>query len=335
MAHNYILQVTAGPSYDSKSHKVVAVNTAEPLSISSDAIDIQLNVRVQNYRGLPKDSPSTSPYFSTAPHDKNGDQYSISFSFTPKQSINADHLIFGNDFDHPIRDRLPPGFGTAFKIVKWAIDPGLDGDVYADKPYLYGPLGSSINTLRVGSKNGNETQHLEKGDAGFVFSEGGDGDGEELRKEIGVPESEAARKKWFLNQTNRTTWDFEAGRIHWGDFFNPYLDFNEFALRLPGFTLSIMKYWDGQPLRPGPEIKRSHALRYTLKNRQTDQVYMVVVFTLYLKEDVDENGNIKQGVVGGQPTVKAPGDEEEEENDKAKTRPGTTTQVNTNEDDVD
>jgi Protein of unknown function (DUF1769) len=38
-----------------------------------------------------------------------------------KQGINGDDLVFGNDFDHPIRDRLPPGFGTAFKIVKWGM----------------------------------------------------------------------------------------------------------------------------------------------------------------------------------------------------------------------
>lgn len=47
MAHNYILQVTAGSTYDLKDHKVVAVNTAEPLSISSAHMDIDLNVRIQ------------------------------------------------------------------------------------------------------------------------------------------------------------------------------------------------------------------------------------------------------------------------------------------------
>lgn len=47
MAHNYILRVTAGKSYDPKDHKVVAVNTAEPMSISSEHMDIELNVRVQ------------------------------------------------------------------------------------------------------------------------------------------------------------------------------------------------------------------------------------------------------------------------------------------------
>lgn len=48
-------------------------------------------------------------------------------------------------------------------------------------------------------------------------------------------------------------------------------------------------------------IKRSHTLRYVLKNRKTDTVYLVVLFTLYLKEDVNEDGSIKEGVVGGKP----------------------------------
>ena len=55
-------------------------------------------------------------------------------------------------------------------------------------------------------------------------------------------------------------------------------------------------------LRPYRKVqKRSHTLRYTLKNRKTDTVLFVVLFTLYLKEDVDEEGNVKEGVEGGKP----------------------------------
>ena len=43
-------------------------------------------------------------------------------------------------------------------------------------------------------------------------------------------------------------------------------------------------------------IKRSHMLRYVLKNRKTGTVYMVVCFTLFLKEDVNEDGSLKEGV---------------------------------------
>lgn len=38
-----------------------------------------------------------------------------------------------------------------------------------------------------------------------------------------------------------------------------------------------------------------------LKNRATDRVLFVVLFTLYLKEDVDEEGNPKEGVETGKP----------------------------------
>ena len=37
-------------------------------------------------------------------------------------------------------------------------------------------------------------------------------------------------------------------------------------------------------------------LRYVLKNRKTGTVYMVVCFTLFLKEDVNEDGSLKEGV---------------------------------------
>jgi len=47
------------------------------------------------------------------------------------------------------------------------------------------------------------------------------------------------------------------------------------------------------------EQKRSHTLRYVLKNRKTGTVYLVVLFTLFLKEDVNEDGSIKEGVEGG------------------------------------
>ncbi|XXH02918.1 hypothetical protein Hte_009308 [Hypoxylon texense] len=309
MAEKYIIRVTAGPDYDVDKHVVVPVNTHEPVKISSDLGDTDLNVRVQNYRGLPRDSPKTSPYFSLEPHATNKDQYSIAIRFTPKKptssassktastdpstssspesndedsdeeerlnGISGADLQFGNDFDHPIRDRLPPGFSYAMNIVKWWIDPGLDGDVYADQPYLYGPALSSFNTIHIGQ--GEHDQ--EKG--GLHFEEGGDEDGEKERQAIGAPETAKDRMKWALKPANKEKWVFQYDRTYCLDFFNPYLDFNEFSLRLPGFTLPIMKYWDGQ------------GLRYVLRNRATDETYLVIVFTLHLKEDVNEDGTLK------------------------------------------
>ena len=202
MAHKYVIRVTAGSSYDLATHTEVPVNSSEAVTISTDLIDAQVNVRVQNYRGLPLSSPSTSPYFDAEPHATNKDTYSIALRFTPKPppagpdaapppadddpdpdrfGIPGSDLQWGNDFDHPIRDRLPPGFGTAMSIVKWWVDPGLDGDAYADMPYLYGAALSSFNAVHVGEGVHDPTR------GGLWFDEGGDEAGLETRRAVGAP----------------------------------------------------------------------------------------------------------------------------------------------------
>ena len=273
----YRLRVTAGPAYDASTHHIVPVNAPISNTIENEHILFSYCVRVRNFTGYPESSPETSPYFEHALHKS--DQYSISLSFIPKADIPGDDLVFGNDFDRPIRDRLPPGFGQAFKIVKWWIDPGLDGDVYGDKPYLYGPALSSWNILRIGDKVVDPERHnmedwkIPNADKFHetVVEEGADGSGEEIRSELSIPADSASRKKFFLAESNRQKFVFEKGRLYQFDFGNPYLDFNDFSLKLPGFSLNVIKYVDS----------KTHELRYTLKNRKTDDVYAVIMFTLF------------------------------------------------------
>lgn len=131
--------------------------------------------------------------------------------------------------------------------MKWWIDPGLDGDPYADEPWLYGPLLSSVNVMRIGEKQTSDQKPLGAEDT--AVEEGADGDGDAIREQKSIPKDSAARKKHFLTESHRADFEYEAGREYHCDFFNPYLDFNEFALKLPGFTLPIIGSWDGQPLR--------------------------------------------------------------------------------------
>ncbi|RDA91878.1 hypothetical protein CP533_0386 [Ophiocordyceps camponoti-saundersi (nom. inval.)] len=286
MADQYVLRVTAGPGYDEAVHVEVPVNRPEPLRIQSPVADVELNVRIRSYHGLPRASLETSPYFSTSPHDTNDDQFSITLRFTPLEpsdnpgeGISGLDLQFGNDFDRPIRDRLPPGFSAALSFVKWWVDPGLDGDPYADQPYLFGPALSSFNRLHIGPGVYDEVK------GGLWFDEGGDSAGLATRASLGMPNTSKERMKWALRDEAKAKWLFRYGETYGLDFFNPYLDFENLSLRLPGFQLPVIKYWDGQ------------GLRYVLRNKSTGAVYLVVLFTLHLKTDVNDDGTLKDGSV--------------------------------------
>lgn len=65
--------------------------------------------------------------------------------------------------------------------------------------------------------------------------------------------------------------------------------------------------------------RRSHQLRYVLRNKATGDVYLVVVFSLFLREDLNEDGTLKEGAQqhkaggGGAPAPAAPATEKKPE----------------------
>jgi hypothetical protein len=330
---DYRLRTTAGTSYDVSTHTLVPVNAPQTLTFETDSIMLSLAVRIRNFTGFPPSSPETSPYFQHPLHKS--DQYSISFSFIPKSDIRGSDLIFGNDFDRPIRDRLPPGFNQAFRIVKWFIDPGLEGDVYADNPYLYGPALSSWNVLRIGHKvidplpsdsktNGQQSWKMPNAESFHetVVEEGAEGTGEEVRGEASIPSDSAARKKFFLTESHRDLFTFEAGRLYQSDFGNPYLDFNDFSLKLPGFSLNVIRYIDS----------KTHELRYTLKNKTSGEIYCVVLFTLLFGDELKEaEREAEMGHEGRSPTPPLPKEVEK----PAKAANGNGDEPPPNQDDLD
>lgn len=259
------------------------VNTSTPTRIENEFIRAKLKVRIRGFRGLPSSCPSTSPYFSDPAHER--DQYSIAFSFVPKVDLPSKDVIWGNDFDHPVRDRLPPGFNTAFRIVKEFIDPGLECDAYADEPYLMGPALSCWFGFRIGEqlKEGWRWDDIpEAEEEKDILREGADGSGADIRRSHGIPDNNEKRRKFFLSASKREPFVFEKGRLYSVDFFNPYLDFGNFALKLPGFSIKVIKYID----------EKSHTLRYVFKNRKTEDVYFSVNLNLLWGEQLRK-------VVGG------------------------------------
>lgn len=241
----YQLFVRAGSGY--KNHEPIRVNQNVDEFIelvnNEDCI-VRLAVRIQDFQGH---SNKTSDYFQSAQH-KN-DQFGIQLSVTFKDNqVNGDDLSWGNDFDQPIRDILPYGFSIGYNIMKWAIDPSIDGDAYADEPYLYGKALTSMNIIQKNEDNPEWPGLLKE---------------ENLLE--GKTSSE--RSKYFLDQTNRKEFNFEPNVQYSFDFSTPYISLgNEFAIKLPGYNLNMEKYCGSQPLR------------YVLKDTKAGKIYAVILF---------------------------------------------------------
>lgn len=274
-SHPYKLLVQAGPSYDESTHKIVTVNDPEPLCIDGPHMTVNLHVRVRDYDGLPFKSPRHSAYFDHEMHLR--DLYSIAFSFVPKKDINSKNLVWGNDFDHPIRDQLPPGFHLAYKIAKTLIDPGMNCDAYCDRPWSYGPALSCWYAFRVG-----ERQHPGKNGTSPTcpdqpaIEEGADGDGWDMRQKHSVPENAKKRRRHFLSPANRDAFHLEKNRVYHADFYTPYFDPNKVVLKLPGIKIRVLKYVN----------MKTHTLRYVFKDWEKDETYLVILLKLLFAEEL-------------------------------------------------
>jgi hypothetical protein len=243
----------------------------------------------------------------------------------PKKDLSGKDIVLGFDYDHSIKHQLPPGFKYAMKIATSMLDPGLYSDAYSDEPYLYGPALSGLFTLNIGEQTDKvsafeQLTSLEKATGGVV-EEGGTGSGASIRTSQNIPSKWKKRRKHFLNAQALENFTFERGRMYHADFFNPHLDFANFSLRLPGFSISVAKYID----------EKTHHLRYVLKNRNTNEVLFVVFFKLLFGEELEKTLEAKSGEkneavvdVGRGERKLAVGDERRSTNEDIEGRRGST-----------
>lgn len=126
-------------------------------------------------------------------------------------------------------------------------------------------------------------KHAEAPHTTDVLVEGAEGDGETVRHEAGIPDSEGKRRKHFSSEAKRKAFVFEKGRCYQFDFHNGYIDWKNYTLKLPGFSLGVLKWIND----------RTHTLRFVLKNRGTGEPYLVVTFSLLFGEEL--NGAMASG----------------------------------------
>lgn len=125
------------------------------------------------------------------------------------------------------------------------IDPTLELDLYADKPWALSPVVSTMTKLRM--KKGPEAADGEQADQAVIEE-----DALGIIPDVAhLAHDTPARRKYLADATHRAalalTPDVEVGM----EFSNGILDFNTLSVQLPrpfSVSFNLLKYWDGQPV---------------------------------------------------------------------------------------
>ncbi|GAM88220.1 hypothetical protein ANO11243_062510 [Dothideomycetidae sp. 11243] len=121
------------------------------------------------------------------------------------------------------------------------------------------------------------------------------------RETLNIPSDAKGRRKFYNNSANRTDAKLQAGRTYYFDFANAYIDWSAYAIKLPGFSVPVLKWLgSGKPppspeemaqqgeVKPGQGGKKSpsHKVRFFLKDVNTGEVYFVIMATLVTGEEL-------------------------------------------------
>ncbi|PKI84085.1 hypothetical protein MVES1_002023 [Malassezia vespertilionis] len=307
------LSISAGPSVDAL--EILAVNHDDkPVVIDSGDFHGRVTVRIKDFRGVPAEGvpiAKNASYFS----EPYGDSmtYSIQAQGVFTEEVSAADLVFGNMFDHPLRDSLPYGTSIALRFASF-VDPTIQHDLYADKPWAFSPLLATVyraqaNRAEPGTwsahnvaktmfedkawppfptPDGESKEHFTRDDIAPLFKTYDNGElvvSKDLEKDkdaiasLGSPDQSVAshaRAKWLGIKQHREDLMVTPDDVITVDFCNGYIDFNQLHLKIPygGLEFDLGKYYNGQPVR------------YVCKNIRTKKIYFIVQFDLV--EDKDE-----------------------------------------------
>ncbi|KAH8084355.1 hypothetical protein BXZ70DRAFT_900489 [Cristinia sonorae] len=241
------LRFLAGPSLE----RLVPIeaNSGVPLKVSSDIYEGELLVYIKGFEDT-EGSIRRSSYFEQK------ERKNVTWSFQAQgrflQPRSADDIMFGNVFERPYK--LPWGFGAALRFMKY-IDPTLEQDLASrTRPWALSPIVATMPHL-VHSRT-DDPERIPafpprkpiQDSMPYLSLPGQDSILGVLR---GGDKSASQRKSYFASATRRKQVIFGPEDIITTDFCYEYLSFssNGISLQLPGISIDIMRYWDGQPVQ--------------------------------------------------------------------------------------
>ncbi|KAI8916240.1 hypothetical protein EDD86DRAFT_198100 [Gorgonomyces haynaldii] len=273
-----------------------------PILIDSDLFSGYFIVRMKDFRGVTPEidavgatpenvkheplSHPTSEYFKGRNR-----RYSIAFQGRFKRAFEGDELVFGVDFDIPLR--APMGTSVGIKIAKW-LDPTIQADIDTPTPYMFSPFVTAMNALTAFTPDSPSIMKSSSSQGQVEIISSKPLPLEDYEKQIGkwsfystpIPDdcdtlfegsaklTYEKRKKLFSSVQEIKKASVSKDLVYCCDFYDAYFDFNTCQVKLPGFSLNCFKYWDGQPMR------------FSLQTKDRKTVLFYVIFELVPKDDL-------------------------------------------------
>jgi len=234
------LRILAGPSFSDLTE--IQANVDEGFPISTDAFEGRVAIYLKGFADA-NGEVGKSPYFDQK--ERKDVTWSVQFQGRFLQAHSADDIMFGNVFDRSLP--IPWGFSAVTSFMQY-LDPTLEQDLAASTPWALSPL---ITTMPY-------FEHMRLGELHKVppfppLNPVGD-NVSDLHFTRNNPEIEGGvnRKTFFQSASHRKSVEFGPEDLITADFCWGYLQFTPEGVfaRIPGgFTLDLMKYWDGLPVR--------------------------------------------------------------------------------------
>lgn len=153
------LLVRASADYDS-NFSIVAVNTGSPTEINSQLGKFYVNVSIRDFEGSEEHQSNSLRNIENEGEMSNTDlspkvsNLTIEINFLPSRDIMGSKFYFGNDCQTPVREYVPTALlASGLKFFQWFINPTIKGDIYCDKPFLYGLALNSFTTVSLGDQS--------------------------------------------------------------------------------------------------------------------------------------------------------------------------------------
>ncbi|KAG9319539.1 hypothetical protein KVV02_000090 [Mortierella alpina] len=212
---------------------------------------------------------------------KNRNNNCLRFGGRFKREWPGDQIIFVAEFDRRI-ERLPPCTSAGIKILR-LLDPAVEIDLCCDKPYIRSPLMVAMNLIHASplTLQDQDVQTKTAEEEKFVppwTSPNGEHILENTRllfealedpstaaahpqktssttlapaaaAHVSAARSSRQRQHFFAKPKNLIRHRYQPDQMYDFEFTSagPYLDFANFKLKIAGFSIDLLRFWDGQP----------------------------------------------------------------------------------------